>query len=283
MRIVFLLINILIVGACALPKKEPSISIVAGIAPIARLAEYIGGESVAYIIPQGSDPHSFSLKTSDALKLEKAKYVISIHPSIDGAILKGDPKEIVLFDNEDYDHDHGHSHGHDHGSENTHYWLSLIHSKDIAYRLVQIWTAINPEKEAFYLSNTQTFISNIDVLSERLKAATQGKKIAVLQQHSAWDYLLEELDIKVLGSVEAFEGDQISPIRLAEVISLVKEQENPILVDDIFNAPSPVLDTIKKETGAKSYIFNPMASPDGDDDILTILASYGELLVNSSN
>ncbi|MGL5722075.1 MAG: metal ABC transporter substrate-binding protein [Brevinema sp.] len=278
MRIKLLFIVSLMLGACSLPKE--SSTIVTGIAPIAQLAKYIGGESVTYIIPKGNDPHRFTLKPSDAVLLEKAQYIVSIHPAIDGAILRGAPNEITLFTGDEFaDHDHGHSHG----AENPHYWLSFIHSKDIAYRIADVWANINPEKRDFYFSNAQVFVDNIDDIASRLKEASKGKQIAALQQHSAWDYLLEELDIKILGSVEAFEGDQISPIRLAEAIALVNAQPNVILIDDAFSAPSPVLKTIQKETGAQLYIFNPMATQKGANDILSILSSYGEILVQASS
>lgn len=270
-------------AACASKPQESMVpTVVTGIPPVALLVERIGGSefSVKSIIPQGADPHNFSLKPSDALVIEKAKAVIVVHPHIDGAILRQGTNEFIFFNEktEVFEDKHNHD-GHNHDENNSHYWLSLVHSKDIALKTVEILTTLKPEKKDFFYSNALAFNEDIDVLAKELKALAKGKQIAVLQQHPAWDYFLDELGIKNLGSLQAFEGDQSSPAKLASLITLLKKQAPAVLIDDVFTAPSSALKVLEKETGAFYLVLNPMASDKGEEDIISILRSAGNVLL----
>lgn len=280
-KIYFMLSVLIIAGACA-PKKAAINEklIITGIAPIARLTERIAGNAytVRFVIPTGISPHDFALRPTDAAALEKASAVIAVHPSIDGAILHGASTEHILMASKEDTERGGHA-GHNHG-KNFHYWLSLIYSKDLAFKIAAILTQLEPSREAEFQKNAQTFANEIDELSLELKKQVRGRNISALQQHPAWDFFFEELGIKNLGSVEQFEGDQISPSRMVEAIKLIGAQKNPALVDDAFTAPSPILTALKNETKARYLSLNPMFSEeDKKDDIPSILRSAAKSLL----
>lgn len=282
MKKIYLMLSASVILAACAPNKTTLDEklVITGIAPIARLTERIAGSSytVRFVIPTGISPHDFALRPTDAAALEKASAVIAVHPTIDGAILRGASTEHILMASKEDAENSGHA-GHKH-DENFHYWLSLTYSKDLAFKIAAILTQLEPSQEAEFQKNAQSFADEIDMLGLELKKQARGKNIAALQQHPAWDFFFEELGIKNLGSVEQFEGDQISPARMVEAIKLIGAQKNPALVDDAFTAPSPILTTLKNETKARYLSLNPMFSEeDKKDDIPSILRSAAKGLL----
>lgn len=282
MKKISLMLFVLVVMSSCTPKKTAVSEklVITGIAPIARLTERIAGDAytVRFVIPTGTSPHDFALRPTDAAALEKASAVIAVHPSIDGAILHGASTEHILMASKE-DMDRGGHAGHNHG-KNFHYWLSLTYSKDLAFKIAAILTQLDPSQGAEFQKNAQIFAGEVDELGLELKKQMGGKNISALQQHPAWDFFFEELGIKNLGSVEQFEGDQISPSRMVEAIKLIRAQKNPALVDDAFTAPSPILTALKNETKARYLSLNPMFSEeDKKDDIPSILRSAAKGLL----
>lgn len=113
-------------------NEEKSIKIVASVPPIASIANYIGWEyvSVSSLIEPGFSPHTFDLKPSQIIAMEKADFIIATGLGIDSFIEKNiqEEKHILLKESvqlikwEEHNHDHGEHEAHtdEHHDEHWH-------------------------------------------------------------------------------------------------------------------------------------------------------------------
>lgn len=126
------------------PAPEPSLDVVAKLAPIADLVRMVGGDHVAVtsLVPSGADSHTYEPRPSDLARLSDADAFVGIGLDLNpGAVELAerhlDPERVVLLgerylDDDDlvFDHTHGddgrspaedgHAHGddgHAHGKE----------------------------------------------------------------------------------------------------------------------------------------------------------------------
>ncbi len=291
--------------------------VVTGIAPIAALIQEIGGSVIVAtnIVPNNVDPHDFQLKGSDAVLVAKASIVIALDDHIDGYLMNLEDKDNTYVLNEDshddhhddhhdhaqHDHDHHHNHDHDHKDHdhkhhdhhahhnhdhhehghNAHTWLSYEHSEELADEVLHILSEHFPAHEEDFAANHEAFV-------ERLQASytsnkNKAKNVYVVQRHAAWDYLFEELGITLIGTLEEVEG--VAPsgkkvVTLITEINKLSDNDKVILVDDAFSSSSTSLKQVAEETGSVIKSFNPLVSPEGKGDIVSILDAYSELLLN---
>ena len=280
----------LILNSCAESKKETTpkaFTIITGIAPIASLIQTIAGDNaeVSAIIPVGIDPHSFSLKPSDAIKMAESDVVIALDAHIDGSLLSipDTIDKTYILNDEESDIEGSVHEGHTH-DENPHRWISFVYTPILVERISEILVDHLPEQKDEFISNKNAYIAKLSQThSSLLGAMNNDKKIAVIQRHGVWDYLLEELDIPLLGTLDQYEGDQSSLKEITETITQIKTSSIPvILIEDAFMKESSVFTQISKEAGAKIQVFNPMVSPNGSSDIIDILEAHTSLLIEYS-
>lgn len=265
--------------ACSDSGKNKKFTVITGIVPIALLIQEIGGDRVKVqsVIPSKVDPHSFTLKPSDVIKISRADIAIILHSHIDGALLHGTPKKKTHHLTS-----HARSSHHSCAKEgNAHLWLSFLHPLPLARKIVQILSVYFPEDRELFQKNYQNFSKKLEELyiSERKRHGCV--KVAVIQQHSAWDHMLLELGVEKLGVLEAYEGEQLSLRRIAQLVTTAKTHDKKVLlIADTFSGSSTTtLKRISKETGARVLQFNPMISLKGSSSIIDILRDYSSLLL----
>lgn len=274
-----------IVTACG-KYETKGVSVITGAAPVASLIRAVGKDlvSVEALMPTDADPHTFALKPSDAVKIEKADLIIALHPYFDAQIVPKDSmsgKVFYLAHEADEQHDHHmHEHDHDH-SENVHLWLSFEHAKELAHEVNEILSSKLPQHRETFAENTQEFTDSLDALHQELKQAYQNQNISIIQQHAAWDYFFDELGVNVVGSVQEFEQQQISLQKMVALINNARTSANLLLTADLFEGLSPVMNVLSKETEAEVIFLNPLSTEDGNSDITDILRENGYKILNS--
>ncbi|MGL4394359.1 MAG: metal ABC transporter substrate-binding protein [Brevinema sp.] len=291
MRIIYIAL-ILMSVSCSKNVKQEKFHIVTGIQPIASLIQQIGGTHIkaTAIIPANVDPHTFSLKVSDGMMVAKADMLIALHEHIDGALLQiaDQTNTIVLrqdhedfLEKKDFDHHaeekHSHAHAHEHGSDNSHYWLSYTESMKIASEIMAILQKAMPEHKDVFEKNYQEVVA---ALKADFKTYHDRKyDFVVIQRHSAWDYIFDELHIHQIAVLEEFENQQTSFKKVGELLALIKNQNKQvILIDDAFSTPSTVFTELEKETSAKIVRLNPIQTDKKSSKIVDLLRYNIELL-----
>lgn len=211
-----LIINGLILNANA--------NIISSVKPIAFITQAIsdGVTNTDILLPDGTSPHTYSLKPSDLAKIKTAELIIWVGEDLETfmpTVLKNidKNKQIELMDiptiksllrtstnnhdqqkththNNDSDHDH-------HGEYDEHIWLSPKIANEIAQAVHDKLISIYPDKKDIFDENLNEFTVKLAETEQNI-----AKKLINVQNsgyfvfHDAYGYFESQFGLKNLGS-----------------------------------------------------------------------------------
>ena len=211
-----LIINGLILNANA--------NIISSVKPIAFITQAIsdGVINTDILLPDGTSPHTYSLKPSDLAKIKTAELIIWVGEDLETfmpTVLKNidKNKQIELMDiptiknllrtstnnhdqqkththNNDSDHDH-------HGEYDEHIWLSPKIANEIAQAVHDKLISIYPDKKDIFDENLNEFTVKLAETEQNI-----AKKLINVQNngyfvfHDAYGYFESQFGLKNLGS-----------------------------------------------------------------------------------
>jgi zinc transport system substrate-binding protein len=129
----------------------------------------------------------------------------------------------LIADNTEQHGDHVHMNGVD-----PHVWLSPVLVKQMAKRIADVLTELNPEKASEYNVNYLKFVKEIDQLNIHIKNALkdyEGRKVIVFHpslSYFARDYGLEQFSLES-------GGKEPTPQHLANVVDLAKSENLKVI------------------------------------------------------
>lgn len=184
----------LLVGFVSPAWAEPSV--VATIKPLHSLVATVmeGVGTPTLLIPGTTSPHTFSLKPSDAHKLEEAGVVFWIGPDLETALEH--PLETLAADAtvetmmqapgitqrgfaESHDHDHGHGgddkddDGHHHGSQDPHIWLDPKNAEAMLSVIAGTLSEVMPEHATAFAANAARMTAQLTKLGDEVTATLE--------------------------------------------------------------------------------------------------------------
>ncbi len=213
---------------------------------VAQVMDGVGAPDI--LLTQGSDPHDFQLRPSQARALSQADFVIWIGPdltpwlerAIAGIEIKG--KSIVLLD-------------HSNNNTDPHAWLDPQNAIRWLDVIADELAALDPENATAYLDNAALARANISEMIIEVRqtlAPTHGTAIIVF--HDAYGHFANRFDINIAGSIRL--GDAASPgaAHLAQLRSLISQQaigcafgeadHDPALLQTLFQGTSIAVGTL---------------------------------------
>jgi ABC-type Zn uptake system ZnuABC Zn-binding protein ZnuA len=259
--------------------RDPALTVVATVAPIADVVRQVGGErvDVTSLVPAGTDAHTYEPRPSDVVTLERADAFVGVGYDLNPTAVslaqanlpEGAP--IVLLGEEALDADdlipedaHGHTHGdgsHSHGDaasdhtheRNPHVWTSLRLTKQMAEHLAGVLSDLDPDGEEAYRANVADLTGRLDAIDEAVTAATatipDGNRVMVVY-HDAWGYFAGDYGLAVIAAVQPSDFAEPSAAEVRAIIDQVRDASVPALFgSEVF--PSRVVQAIADETGAE--------------------------------
>jgi zinc transport system substrate-binding protein len=259
MRLVILAAAALAVSL-SLPARA-EIPVVASIVPVHSLVAGVmeGVGTPHLLVPGGASPHSFALRPSDARKLEQAKAVFWIGPSletflerpIDALARKAEVVALIDADgvkrlpfreggpweaHEDeaekaapgkeaaHKDSHGHEHGHTHEGTDGHAWLDPQNAIAMTKAIAQTLGHADPANKARYEANAARAIARLQALDTALAvtlAPAKGKPYIVF--HDAYQYFEARYGLTPAGSITV--SPEVSPgaKRLVEIRDRIRK------------------------------------------------------------
>jgi ABC-type Zn uptake system ZnuABC Zn-binding protein ZnuA len=272
----------------AASDPEPSLLVVAKLAPVADLVEMVGGDhvEVASLVPPGADSHTYEPRPSDMARLSDADVFIGIgldlnpaaaslaeqHLDQDRVILLGErylDEADLIFDHTHGDDGHthgddGHSHGddgHTHGNDghshgdtvpNPHVWTGLSHAASLVDGIAESLGVLDPDHAEDYLDAAEEAGAEIEILAEQVTEAAgtipEADRTLVVY-HDAWSYFARDHGLEIVTAVQPSDYSEPSAGEVRDIIDLIRTNDVPALFgSEVF--PSEVLETISEETGA---------------------------------
>ncbi|MCO6178182.1 zinc ABC transporter substrate-binding protein ZnuA [Ciceribacter sp. RN22] len=283
------------------------VRVVASVKPVHSLVAAImqGVGEPALIVGGAASPHTYSLKPSDAQKLEDADVVFWIGHDFEAFLdkpleaLPGDAKVVALSDapglvklpfreggpfeaHDDGDHeDHAaevgseaeHHDEHEHGGTDMHLWLDPMNAKAMAAEIRDTLVAADPTNADAYRKNAEVLDNQIDALDREIAATiapVKDKPFVVF--HDAYQYFENRYHVRVAGSVT------VSPETMpgAERLSAIHAKIGELGAACVFAEPQfepKLLNVVTEGTAAKSGVLDPAGGALAEGPAL-----YGDLL-----
>ncbi len=226
--------------------------IVTSLPDLASIAQEIGGAHVTtFSIAKGyQDPHFVDPKPSYMIKLQKADMFVQVGldleigwvpPLLDGArnadILPGGKGYVdasigvPLVEVPTGDPTKLRAQGDIHVYGNPHYWLDPLRGKIVAQNIFKALVRLQPESEAEFRANLDTFNQKIDALTQKLITRLEpyeGTKIIAF--HNSWPYFDERFGFDLVGFMEPKPGIPPTPKHLVRVIKNMRSRDVHIII-----------------------------------------------------
>lgn len=139
------------------------------------------------------------------------------------------------------------------GKPNPHLWTNPPMAKEYARVAFETLVARDPDDKAVYERNYVAYAAKIDSLDAAMVEATASVPAAnrqLLTYHDAYAYFAKHYGWEVVGAIQPSSFDEPTAKEVAGLIEQIKSKKVPaIFGSEVF--PSPVLEQIGKETGAK--------------------------------
>lgn len=289
-------------SGCGTPAKESSrLKLLASFYPIAIMAlnitdgvEGVAVESMAQ--QQTGCLHDFQMTTADMKKAETADAFLINGAGMEGFLDKISDQlpELPVIDSstgipliasgEDHHHDGGEGHDHDQEDYNPHLWVSITNCMEQVRNLSEGIIALDPEHEAEYRENTETYLEKLSALRDKMHSALDHvKNKDIITFHEAFPYFAEEFGLHIAAVINREPDSQPSAKELADTIRLVRETGvKALFVEPLY--PETSADIIAAETGAQVYVLDPAVSGEWDKNAyLTAMESNLQVLAQALN
>ena len=289
-------------SGCGTPAKESSrLKLLSSFYPIAIMAlnitdgvEGVAVESMAQ--QQTGCLHDFQMTTADMKKAETADAFLINGAGMEGFLDKISDQlpELPVIDfstgipflasGEDHHHDGGEGHDHDQEDYNPHLWVSITNCMEQVRNLSEGIIALDPEHEAEYRENTETYLEKLSALRDKMHSALDHvKNKDIITFHEAFPYFAEEFGLHIAAVINREPDSQPSAKELADTIRLVRETGvKALFVEPLY--PETSADIIAAETGAQVYVLDPAVSGEWDKNAyLTAMESNLQVLEQALN
>jgi ABC-type Zn uptake system ZnuABC Zn-binding protein ZnuA len=262
-----LLLTVFLFTACtkaAPAAQDGKLVIVSTVSPITNIIYNIGGDRIKLsgIVPEGVNSHTFEPAPSDAKKLVEADLIFANGLDLEEPTLElaranlKDGAEIVILgeqtiSSEEYVYDF--SFPKEAGSPNPHLWPNPTYGLRYAEIAKNALTRRDPANADYYKENYEKFKARIESLDEAIKATINSipeNNRRLLTYHDSFAYFAPRYGLTVIGAIQPSDFSEPSAKDVADLITQIKEEKVPaVFGSEVF--PSPILEQIAKESGAK--------------------------------
>jgi ABC-type Zn uptake system ZnuABC Zn-binding protein ZnuA len=244
--------------------SDTLVQVATTVSPITNLIQNVGGDriEVTGIIPEGTNSHTFEPAPSDARVLADADIVF-----VNGLHLEEPTRELAeanvrpgvpiiqlgerTITPDQYVYDL--SFPRENGDPNPHLWTNPLYAKRYAEIIRDELSKIDPKGAPYFGSNHMKLAARIDLLDRLTRQVTQTVPPAnrkLLTYHDSFPYFAREYGWTIIGAIQPSDFSDPTPAEVAKLIDQIRAEQVPaIFGSEVF--PSPVLQQIASETGAK--------------------------------
>ncbi|HLH22525.1 MAG TPA: metal ABC transporter substrate-binding protein [Chloroflexota bacterium] len=240
------------------------LKVVSSVAPIANLIQNVGGSRIdlLQLIPDGVDSHTFEPRPSDARAISEADLFVLNGLDLEAPTLrminanqKPGSQILLLADNTItrdqwiFDFSFPESRGH----PNPHLWLNVAYARHYAELIRDKLVEMDPTNADYYQANAAQLIARLDQLDQAIMTAVQTvppQNRRLLTYHDSWAYWAPRYGFEVIGAIQPSDFSEPRPRDVAAIVDQIRREQLPaIFGSEVF--PSPVLEVIGRETGAR--------------------------------
>ncbi|HUV16566.1 MAG TPA: zinc ABC transporter substrate-binding protein [Pelolinea sp.] len=266
------LLILIAVSACAsglTDSNEGRFSVTVSVLPEKYFVERIGGElvSVNVMVGPGDSPHTYEPKPEQMAALSRSVIYFSIGVEFEGAwmdkIASANPKMRIVNLSDGIrkiqvaESINSIPQSDGQGEPDPHVWTSPALVKDMAQKIFEEISNLDPNNRMIYQSNLDNFLFDIDQLEKDIHASLDGlKEKRFLVFHPSWGYFAEEFGFEEI-AIE-IGGTEPSASELAAIIDTgKKEQIRVVFAQPEFS--TQIAEYIANEIGGEVVLISPLA------------------------
>ncbi len=246
-RFIFLVILVL-VGFIDMAFAR--IRVVASIYPLYLIAKDVGGDyvEVSYLKSLNVSPHGYEVTYGDTQAIREADVVFAVGCGIEEPLksVLGRKKNVVYLCEKGLN-----------DRRDPHLWLSLIHVKQRVLKLAQVFAQLDPAHSEFYRKRAWSLGREIDGILSHYRGKFGNKGFAIIDRHGAWRYLIGELNLDYIGSIETTPHREPTIKDVLKLVEKAKGRKNIVVINDAGHDPS-IVDRIAGELKACSVTLYPL-------------------------
>lgn len=222
--------------------------------------------------PSAGDLHDYAVTPEDMKNLESAKVFIINGAGIEAFMDKitsqmpnlkivDSSQGIELIEGDEHEDE-----DEEHGGDNPHIWISIANAIKQVQTIGDQLALLDPNNATKYKENTNVYVKKLEAQSAKMHQALDGiKNRNIVTFHEAFPYFAKEFNLNIVAVIEREPGSEPSARELAETIDTVKSLNVKALFAEPQYSPKAA-DIIAKETGAKVYTLDPVATGPIDAD-----------------
>lgn len=246
------------------PADGGRLRIATTVAPLTSIVAAVAGDraDVTGIVPEGTNSHTFEPKPSVAELLSTADVVFANGLSLEEPTVElatenlKDGAEVVLLGDGVLTEDQwifDFSFPKDDGKPNPHLWTHPLYADGYARLVRDTLMKRDRDHASEYEANYNRFAAAVDELDAAMRVAFRtvpAEHRTLLTYHDAYAYFARDYGWKVVGAIQLSDFEDPTPRDVVRLIDQVRAEKVPaIFGSEVF--PSPVLEQIGRETGAR--------------------------------
>ncbi|MEM4366728.1 MAG: metal ABC transporter substrate-binding protein [Candidatus Anstonellales archaeon] len=236
---------LLLLGCIEAGKPKVAVTLYA----YGHMAERIGGGrvQVVYLLPEGSSEHITEPSPSKLFEAQGSQLLIYNGEIDEWATGVDARKKLRMYDYA--------------GGGNPHIWLDPVLMQSLAAKVKEALIEIDPEGEAIYEANAESYINELKLLDEYARGRKMPAK--AFEMHPGFSRFGERYGISII-PIERVEGEEVSGSRILELVKLAKEESITIFIVERYRDPSEA-QAIAEEMGARLVVLDTLAWVSDDD------------------
>lgn len=265
-------------------------AVVTSLKPLGFIASAIadGVTETQVLLPDGASEHDYSLRPSDAKRIQNADLVVWIGPEMEAFMDKStqsipDNKKVTIAqldgvkpllmkgaddDDDDHAHEDGHGHAHEekgdahhhHGDYNMHLWLSPEIARLSAVAIHNKLVELMPQSRARLDANLKDFEANLAATDKQVAselAPVKGKGYFVF--HDAYGYYEKHYGLTPLGHFTVNPEIQPGAQRLHQIRTQLVEQKATCVFAEPQFRPA-VVESVARGTTVRMGTLDPLGT-----------------------
>jgi zinc transport system substrate-binding protein len=301
-RSVLLALPVFALALASHASAEPP-KVVVSIKPLHSLvAAVMDGVAVPELLVKSSaDPHSYTLKPSEAQALSAARLVVWAGPGVETFLEKpvaslAGKARVIRLDRErglklmkareggvweGEEAAHGDKHDHKHGEIDGHLWLDPDNAAGVVRALLRELSALDKDNAAKYAANSEALLAALKRLDAELKqklAPLKAKRFIV--SHDSIQYFDKRYGLAAAGSISISPDRPPSARRLYEIRARIV-RDRVVCVFGEPQVPDTLVKTAVEGTKARTGSIDTdggLGVPEGKDAYFTIMRNIAGAL-----
>jgi zinc/manganese transport system substrate-binding protein len=246
-----------VLAGCGSDDTDSGVDVVATTGVLADITRHVAGPDaeVAQLIPDGSDPHSFSLSAHDRLRLDEADLVVANGAGLEAGIPvdEGDAPTYYLAEHAGELRPAGD--GDDSGALDPHVWMDPTRVAAALPSLAAALGDADPAHAAAYEHRAADYSRALRSLDRELGATLESvpaDKRELVTSHDALEYFAARYGFEVAATAFPVTGTEAeaSATRLADAETAVRETGVATIFAELGDDPE-ALRTVADDTGVE--------------------------------